>query len=132
MPPCMALPKPILETARRSLSSAAQRASSVSGGSSGDKERERSLKGPVPLTWLEAAARLPGKSLHTGVALWYAAGLAQSASISLSNVSGHRFGLDRNAKYRALAWLENAGLIAVERKLGRAPVVTILHPERSI
>jgi hypothetical protein len=47
----------------------------------------------------------------------------------LSNVSGHRFGLDRNAKYRALAWLERAGLVTVERKLGRAPVVTILPPE---
>lgn len=84
------------------------------------------LKGPVPLAWLEAAAGLPGKSLHAGVALWYAAGLTRSASIPLSNISGLRFGLDRNAKYRALAWLEGAGLVRVERKLGRAPVVTIL------
>ncbi len=85
------------------------------------------LKGPVPLIWLEAAARLPGKSLHAGVALWYAAGLTRSASVPLSNISGLKFGLDRNAKYRALDWLEGAGLIAVERKLGRAPVVTILQ-----
>jgi hypothetical protein len=87
---------------------------------------EHFLKGPVPLTWLELAARLPGKSLHAGIALWYAAGLARSRSVALSNVSGHRFGLDRNSKYRALDWLETAGLIAVERKLGQAPVVTIL------
>jgi hypothetical protein len=26
------------------------------------------LKGPIPLTWLSAAARLPGKALHVG--LW--------------------------------------------------------------
>lgn len=87
------------------------------------------LKGPVPLPWLESAARLPGKSLHAGVALWYAAGLARSSSVPLSNVAGDRFGLDRNAKYRALAWLEGAGLIQVERKLGRAPLVTILFLE---
>lgn len=87
------------------------------------------LKGPVPLAWLEAAARLPGKSLHAGIALWYAAGILRSANVPLSNVSGHRFGCDRNAKYRALAWLEGAGLVRVERKLGRAPVVTILAPE---
>jgi hypothetical protein len=93
------------------------------------RKGERFIKGPIPLIWLEAAARLPGKSLHAGVALWYAAGLVRSASVPLSNISGVRFGLDRNAKYRALAWLENAGLIAVVRKLGRAPVVTILHPE---
>jgi hypothetical protein len=84
------------------------------------------LKGPIPLVWLETAARLPGKSLHTGIALWYAAGLNRSASIPLSNLSGHRFGCDRNAKYRALTWLEGAGLVQVERKLGRAPIVTIL------
>jgi hypothetical protein len=92
----------------------------------GPAQGERFLKGPVPLPWLEAAARLPGKSLHAGIALWYAAGLARSAAVPLSNISGVRFGLDRNAKYRALAWLEDAGLITVERKLGRAPVVTLL------
>lgn len=86
------------------------------------------LKGPVPLAWLEAAARLPGRSLHAGLALWYAAGLMRSATVTLSNISGVRFGLDRNAKYRALEWLEGAGLVKVERKLGRAPVVTILQP----
>jgi len=77
------------------------------------------------LHWIETAARLPGRSLHTGLALWYAAGLTNSASVSLSNVSSLLFGLDRNAKYRALAWLEEAGLITVERKLGRAPLVTL-------
>ena len=90
------------------------------------KAGDHFLKGPVPLVWLEAAARLPGKSLHAGVALWYAAGLTRSASVPLSNISGVRFGLDRNAKYRALSWLEAAGLIRVERKLGRAPVVTLV------
>src|SRR5688500_18820280 len=82
------------------------------------------LHGPAPLAWLEAAASLPGKSLHAGVALWYAAGLTRSRSVPLSNISGLRFGLDRNAKYRALGWLEGAGLIIVERKFGRAPIVT--------
>jgi hypothetical protein len=93
------------------------------------KSGEHFLKGPIPLPWLEVAATLPGKSLHAAVALWYAAGLTKSASIPLSNIAGLRFGLDRNAKYRALAWLERAGLVRVERKLGRAPVVTILAYE---
>ena len=88
--------------------------------------RSLELRGPVPLDWLETAARLPGKSIHAGVALWYSAGLTRSRSVPLSNIAGLRFGLDRNAKYRALQWLESAGLIAVERKLGRAPLVTIL------
>ena len=87
------------------------------------------LRGPVPLDWLCAAARLPGKSLHVGIALWFMAGLLRSSRIPISNVLGGRFGLDRNAKYRALDWLEKGGLVAVERKLGRAPAVTILNPK---
>ena len=75
---------------------------------------ERFLKGPVPLPWLETAARLPGKSLHTGVALWYVAGLTRSPTVPLSNIAGERFGLDRNAKYRALEWLARA---LVERSM---------------
>ncbi len=83
------------------------------------------FRGPVPISWLTSAARLPGKSLHVGLAICYAAGRFRSQRISLSNVEACRFGLNRNAKYRALEWLETAELISVERKQGRAPVVTV-------
>jgi hypothetical protein len=86
----------------------------------------RFLAAPVPVQWLETAAKLPGRSLHVGLVLWYAAGWAQSASVRLSNVLCLGFGVDRNAKYRALFCLEDAGLIAVKRKRGRSPLVTIL------
>jgi len=89
----------------------------------------RHLRGPVPIDWLSAAARLPGRSLHVGIALWIAGGVSRSRVVPLSNLSTLRFGLDRNAKYRGLAWLEQAGLVAVKRKLGRAPLVTILDLE---
>lgn len=89
------------------------------------RTREQFLKGPVPLDWLCAAARLPGKSLQVGIAVWFLAGLHRSRTISLSNKTSNKFGLDRNSKYRGLAWLEDRGLIAVQRKGGRSPVVTI-------
>lgn len=98
---------------------------------SGGNERDAFSNGAVLVSWLEAAARLPGKSLHVGIALWHAAGLAGTSSVSLSNVAGLRFGLDRNAKYRALHWLEGAGLVKVRRKIGRAPVVTLLRSDLS-
>ncbi len=79
------------------------------------------------LDWLMTAAQLPGKSLHVSVALWAIGELQNSRVVALSNSISLRFGLDRNAKYRALAWLEEAGLISVERKAGRAPLVTILE-----
>ena len=88
---------------------------------------EKFLKGPIPLDWLSTAARLPGRSLHVAIAIWFTASLARSATVPLSNVASLTFGLDRNAKYRALQWLEEAGLISVQRKLGRSPVVTLLE-----
>jgi hypothetical protein len=56
------------------------------------------------------------------------AGLKKTRVVPVSNIIGLQFGLDRNAKYRALEWLENANLILVERRAGRAPIVTILEP----
>jgi hypothetical protein len=98
----------------------------VSIGLSVDNERERFLHGRVPLSWFKAAARLPGRSLHVGMVLWYAAGLSGSVSVHLSNTLCLHFGLDRNAKYRALRSLGEAKLVAVRRKPGRSPLVTIL------
>ena len=92
-------------------------------------EREGMLQGTISqLDWLSTAARLPGKSLHVAIALGIMSSLQRSDVISLSNNTIRRFGLDRNAKYRGLAWLEEAGLISVRRKLGRAPIVIILQP----
>jgi hypothetical protein len=86
------------------------------------------IRGPIPLDWLSRAAMLPGRSLHVAMALWFMAGLKKTRIVPISNVTGLQFGLDRNAKYRALEWLEQADLISVERRTGRAPIVTILEP----
>ena len=87
------------------------------------------LKGPIPLDWLGRAARLPGRSLHVAVLLWYAAGLQKTATVSLSSTLARRFGIERNAKYRALKWLEQAGLVSVANSTGQAPSVTLLDPD---
>lgn len=88
------------------------------------------LKGPIPMSWLQSAARLPGRSLHTGLALWIASFRAKTRTVQLSNLDGMRLSCNRNQKYRALAWLEAAGLIEVRRQLGRSPVVTLLPDHR--
>ena len=85
------------------------------------------LRGPIPLDWLSRAAALPGRSLHVAIAIWFMAGLKKTRNVPVSNITGLQFGLDRNAKYRALEWLESANLITVERRTGRAPIVTILE-----
>ena len=91
------------------------------------RQATRFLRGPIPLDWLSRAAALPGRSLHVAIAVWFMAGLKKTSMVPVSNITSLQFGLDRNAKYRALEWLEHANLIAVERRAGRAPIVTILE-----
>jgi hypothetical protein len=87
------------------------------------------LRDPISSDWLTRAALLPGRSLQVAMALWSISGVTGLRCLPLSNRDVKRFGLDRNAKYRGLACLEEAGLVAVKRKLGRAPMVTMLDPE---
>jgi hypothetical protein len=99
------------------------------GGQQQDKLCVRSLERiglASELDWLTSAAQLPGKSLHLAVALLVLAQAKNTRQVELSNSMSQKFGLNRNAKYRAFGWLEEAGLVRVTRKIGRSPVVTIL------
>ncbi len=96
------------------------------------KRQQCFLRGPVPWPWLERAARLPGKALQVALALRYRAGIERAETITLSPGLLAGMGVDRFAKARALGALEVAGLIAVERRPGRSPTVTIIDlPDRA-
>ncbi len=87
---------------------------------------EMFLRGPIPLDWVTIASKLGGKALHVGIALWFFAGMKRTRVISLNLSQPERFGFDRFSGSRALAALEEAALVRVERHPGRKPVVTIL------
>jgi hypothetical protein len=90
------------------------------------KPGEKFLKGPIPWKWLMLAAQQPGRAFHVAIALWFLAGIKQERTVGLSNKLMKDFGVDRHAKYRGLHALEVVGLVSVERRGGRSPVVTIL------
>ena len=90
---------------------------------------QKFLKGPIPLTWLQEAARLPGKALHVGIALWFRSGLTRSSEISLSLSSLNEFGIGRFSAMRGLRALEKAKLVSVGRRIGRPSLVTLLEPK---
>ena len=95
----------------------------------GNERRSQQRCPPPPdvhEAWLVEAARLPGKSLHLATVLQSLARAQSTRQVELSNLVCQEFGLTRNAKYRALGWLEEANLVRVARKLGRSPLVTIL------
>ena len=88
--------------------------------------RNSFLKGPVPMNWLHAASKLPGKSLMVGLILWHLRGVRRTPVISLGNKILEEYGIDRKAKARCLKAMQNAGLIKVEQRRGCNPTVTIL------
>ena len=90
------------------------------------KAGERFLRGPIPWHWLGAAGRLPGKTLHVGIALWHLAGFKCSRNVRWEPATAATLGVGRHAAYRGLAALERAGLVFVDRRNGCCPVVTIL------
>ena len=90
-----------------------------------ERSRGRFLKGPVPWGWVIRASELPGKALIVGLCLWRLSGAMGKGTVTLGNSELEPFGIDRAAKSRALTALEDAGLIMVERKRGRLPIVTI-------
>jgi hypothetical protein len=89
------------------------------------------IKGPIDAIWLIQAAKLGVKPLLLGLVLWYLRGLRRADTVLLSNVTCGEWGIEPDAKRRALIKLEKAGLITIERHRKRSPKVTILHPATS-
>jgi hypothetical protein len=80
----------------------------------------------IPLPWIQRAAQLPGKTLNLALAIRYQYGLHKEAPFSLSYKTTHNFGIGRRSVYGALATLESAGLITVQRGTGKSPIITVL------
>jgi hypothetical protein len=82
----------------------------------------------VPLWWLEQVTRAVQSPQQAFVAVWllHLAWKAKSAAFPVPNGQLERYGVGRHTKYRALACLEAAGLISVERPARKTPRVTLL------
>lgn len=90
-----------------------------------NKITERFLKGPILLEPLATASCLPGKALAVYITLRHRCDLEGKTTVSLPAALLSKFGVDRDAKARALRVLEEAGLILVERAAGRAARITL-------
>ena len=87
----------------------------------------------IPLAWLARASTAPGSNfcLHVGVLLHYVAGLTRRDAVTVSSKLLVAFGIDRHSYYRALRALEKAGLVLVQRRRGKKPLVSIVPLEPS-
>jgi len=84
------------------------------------------IAGPIPVSWVCQAGRLGVKALLVGLALWHIRGLRKNHTFIVSNLMLRDWGIQPDAKSRALRKLERAGLITVERRGKCSPQVTLL------
>jgi hypothetical protein len=94
------------------------------------RQREAKAFAKIPLQWAADAAKALGAP-QSFVPIWirHQAWKTKSLTFTLSNAALVKYGVKREAKRRALASLEAAGMIKVERLPGRATIVTLLIPE---
>jgi hypothetical protein len=96
------------------------------------KKGRRFLRGPIPMDWINAAARASGRGsgFQVAIALWYLSGLNREArTIKLRSSVLRSMGVDRHAGYRGLRALEHANLVQVVRHPGQCPMVTLFDVE---
>ena len=88
--------------------------------------QDRFIAGPLNVSWLCRASHVGVKALLVGLALWHIRGLRKTDTFIVSNLMLQDWGVQPDAKRRALRKLENAGLIKVERRGKRSPQVTLV------
>ena len=90
------------------------------------------LKGPIPMAWLNAAAKLPGKTLNVGIAIWWLAGMSKTTAFKLTRKALNQLGVSRDAASDGLRRLEANGLILVKRLPGQRSTVEILPVAQNV
>ena len=87
------------------------------------------IKGPIPLEWVKKSAKLLVKVMNIILILWYLKGLTKEDTIKMTGKLLDDFSVSRQAMYRCLENLENAGLISVKTHIGRCTEVKIIVNE---
>ena len=85
----------------------------------------RFIKGPIPLDWIEVAIPLGRKAINVAMAIWYCYGFKHETEIKLTPTKLKPFRVTTETARTILHKFEAAGLVSVDRKQGRSPLVTI-------
>jgi len=100
---------------------------------------EEYIRGPLPLNWLQRASTISRTACVVGLMIWRIAYQKKlwghsnqrqiSGAIKLTTQTCMKWGVCGNSKNTALRLMEKAGLIQLELKRGRSPVVQIIDVE---
>jgi hypothetical protein len=80
----------------------------------------------LPFTWLESLSGASGQVYAMALHLLYRDWKSSGMPIKLGNGMLQIDGIGRRTKWRALAELERRGLIAVERRRRKSPMIRLL------
>ena len=110
--------------------------SSVLKKSSKSRQYKEFIRGPLPLKWFQRASNISRTAGVVGLIIWRIAyqkklwGINSqrrtSGPIKVTNQTCMKWGVCGNSKNTALRLMEKAGLIRLELKRGRSPVVQII------
>lgn len=93
-----------------------------------NRKQNRDMFVQIPLWWAEQATQAT-RQPKAMACIWllHLAWSAHSKTFRLPNERLRVRGVSRYAKRRALLELERAGLIKVDREIGKSPTVTLLY-----
>jgi hypothetical protein len=94
------------------------------------KKQKAKQEEAFALVPLARAAEVTKCTKTQGAMVWivlvYLAWKNKNPTVSLSNETMRRYGVNRHVKYRALAMLEAAGIITIEWRNKQSPIVTLI------
>lgn len=87
------------------------------------------IKGPIPMDWLRVAAGCGQRAEAVAILLWYAAGWQKTNPAKLTPAILSELNVHPKTSKRCLQRMAEVGLVDVEFKRGRSPLVTLLDPK---
>ena len=97
------------------------------------------VRGPLPLKWFQKASTISRTAGVVGLIIWriayqsklwgYDSQRRTSGHIKVTNQNCMKWGVCGNSKNTALRLMEEAGLIRLDLKRGRSPIVKIIDDE---
>jgi len=113
--------------------------SSILKRTSKSRQYKEYVRGPLPLKWFQRASTISRTAAVVGMIIWrdayqkklwgYGSQRRTSGHIKVTTQNCMKWGICGNSKNTALRLMEEAGLIRLDLKRGRSPVVMIIDNE---
>lgn len=102
------------------------------GGLVDQPKSEPFLKGPIPISWINRAAQLPGKAINTALAIYWLRGMNADGLIKLNQKALEFFYVSADAALDALHRMETVGLIKLHKNPGQRHWIEVLPVSKKI